>query len=190
MQRYWHHLYLRRRRRILGINAKQMATSQVFSLIGSIIAGVLLDANKETLVLIVGAFVVLPGIFDLNGSLGATLSAKINHQLEKVSEKSFRVFFRNLAYILAISMAAGLLVASVGAGISTVFFDADFSQVFTLAETSIVLSALIGFPVIGLLSLLFRRYRVNPDDVVGPIESSIFDILTIASMVVVIGWLV
>lgn len=189
--KHWHYLYERRRRRArnLGINAKQMAWSQVFSLVGSVIAGVLLESNKATLALIAGAFVVLPGVFDLDGSLGASLSAKINHQLEQPRIKTSHAFVSSLLFALLIAALAGSLVALVGAGVSTIFFSADFGQVFLLAFGAIVLSAVIGFPFIGALSIFFRKRNMNPDDVVGPIESSIFDILTVLTMVIVIGWL-
>ncbi len=187
--RHWHHLYQKRRRRALGINGKQMAWTQVISLVGSVIAGVLLETNKGTLALVAGAFVVLPGIFDLDGSLGATLSAKINHQLEELEAKWWPVLLRNVSFALLISLLSGILVGVVGAGLSVWFFDAIFWQVFWLALGAIGLSALIGFPIIGLLSVVFRSFKINPDDVVGPIESSIFDILSVITMVVVIGWL-
>lgn len=174
---------------MLGINAKQMAWSQVFSLVGSVIAGALLESNKLSLALVAGTFVILPGVFDLDGSIGAALSAKINHRLESLKEDAWVVFIRSVGYALLVSILAGLLVAAVGAGVATVFFDASYWQVFVLAEGAITLSALLGFPLIGALSVLFRRLRINPDDVVGPIESSIFDILTVLTLVMVIGWI-
>lgn len=187
--RHWHFLYEKRRRRVLGINPKQMAVSQVFSLVGSVVAGVLLESNKTTLALVAGAFVILPGVFDLTGTMGAVISAKINHRLEDPSAKTWRVFAGTVSYTTLVAALGGLLVALAGAGLATWLFDASFTQVFKLATGAIVLCGLIGFPLIGLLSLLARQRNMNPDDVIGPIESSIFDILTVITMVLVIGWL-
>lgn len=187
--KHWRYVYAKRRHRALGISAKQMAWSQVVSLIGSVIAGALLESNKTTLAIVAGAFVVLPGVFDLVGTLGAVLSAKINHRIAASSESVVGVFLNIVGLTLLISALAGLLVAAVGGGIAALFFDASFWQVFWLAELAILLSSVLGFPMIGLLSLFFIRQRVNPDDVVGPIESSVFDILTVITMVIVIGWL-
>jgi len=188
-KKHWRYLYERRRQRALGINAKQMAWSQVLSLVGSVIAGALLETNKLTFALVAGAFVVLPGIFDLDGSLGAALSAKINHHLEDPDAKAHVVLAKSVGFAVLISFLGGLMVATLGAAIATVFFHAYFAQIFWLALGAIVLSGLIGFPIIGLLSVAFRSLKINPDDVVGPIESSIFDILTVITMVTVIGWL-
>lgn len=189
--KHWHYLYERRRRRIrtLGISPKQMAWSQVFSLIGSIVAGLLLESNKETLVLLAGVFVILPGVFDLDGTLGAVLSAKINHRLENLNEKPAKVFISSVLFALMIAILAGLFVALVGAGISTLFFDASFWNVFQVGFGAILLSAIIGFPIIGGLSLFFIKRGMNPDDVVGPIESSIFDILTVINLALMVRWI-
>lgn len=186
-KRHWHYLYEKRRRRALGINTKQMAWSQVLSLVGSVIAGILLESNKASLALLAGAFVVLPGIFDLDGSLGAVLSAKINHKLEDPKAKTGLVLIESVVFAIFIASLAGIIVAGVGAAIAAQFFDADFIRVFLLAFGAITLSAVIGFPLIGSLSVVLRKFKVNPDDVVGPIESSVFDILTVITMVVVIG---
>lgn len=186
--KHWRYLYDRRHRRVrsLGINAKQMAWSQVFSLVGSIIAGLLLESNKATLALLAGVFVILPGVFNLDGTLGAVLSAKINHRLEMLDESPFRAFISSVLFALLIAALAGLMVAVVGAGISTLFFAADFWNVFQVGFGAIMLSAIIGFPVIGGLSILFIKRGMNPDDIVGPIESSIFDILTIISLTLMV----
>jgi len=181
---HWPYIYHVRRRRALGINTAQMAWSQVFSLIGSVVAGLLLEVNKETLVLLVGALVMLPGAFDLDGSIGAALSAKINHLSEDPKSNQSQVFFSAVWFALRQALIGGVLVGLVGAAAATLFFDAVFMRVFWLGLGSITLSAVVGFPLIGALSLLFRWFSINPDDVVGPIESSIFDVLTVITMVI------
>jgi cation transporter-like permease len=189
VRQHWPYVYHRRRKRILGINARQMAWGQVASLIGSVIAGVLLDTHKETLALLAGTFVILPGIFDLDGSIGAALSAKINHILESASMSARQTFVHTVWFALRQAILGGVLVGLVGGTIAVVFFDAVFWQIFGIGVGAITMSAVIGFPIIGLLSLLFRRLSINPDDVVGPIESSLFDILAVITTVVMVGWL-
>ncbi len=47
-----------------------------------------------------------------------------------------------------------------------------FWKVFVAAEGAVIICGLIGFPLIGALAVLVRHLGMNPDDVVGPIESS------------------
>lgn len=185
--RHWHHVYRHHRRRSFDINAKHMSIGQIASLIGAIVAGVLLDMNKETLAIFTGAFVILPGVFDLTCSLGASLSAKIYHRQEDSEASLWRIFLATLFFTLAIAALAGLIVAGLGALIADLFFGADFRHVFILAELSIILCCLVAFPSIGLLSMLFIKLNISPDNVIGPIESSIYDILTILSLSFIAG---
>ncbi len=187
--RHWHHVYKKHRRRGLAINSKQMAVGQLISLLGAVIAGLTLDINKETLAAFAGAFVVLPGVFDLSGSLGASLSAKINHRLEDGRAHTWKVFCSSLLFTYGIALAAGLIVSVIGATIASQFFNANFGKVFALTELSIALCCLIGLPLIGGLSVVLRKLNINPDDVVGPIESSITDILSVIILSVVAGLL-
>ncbi len=189
IRQHWPYLYHHRRQRALGINAKQIAWGQVASLLGSVVAGVLLDTHKETLALLAGTFVILPGIFDLDGSIGAALSAKINHVLEDPQVSAARTFFHSIWFALRQAVLGGMLVGLVGGTIAVIFFSAVFWQVFWLGVCAITMSAIIGFPIIGVLSIIFRRFGINPDDVVGPIESSIFDILAVITTVIMVEWL-
>jgi cation transporter-like permease len=83
-----------------------------------------------------------------------------------------------------------MIVALTGGLIASLFFDASFTDVAILAWGAIVTSGIIGFPVVALLSVLFASRGVNPDDVIGPIESSIFDILTVITLTLMIGLII
>lgn len=183
---HWHYLYKKRKSRALGISAKQMAQAQIFSLIGSVIAGVLLEEHKATIIGLTGAFLILPGVFDLDGSIGAVLSAKINHKLEDENQKPFKVFIQSVWYALQVAVIGGLLVGLVGGLTAELFFNGEFIKVFTTAIGAILMSAIVGFPIIALMSIYARSKGINPDDVVGPIESSIFDILTVISITIMV----
>jgi len=187
--KHWHYVYKKRRNRLLGISSKQIAIGQMVSLLGAVLAGFHLNNNKASLALIVGTFVILPGVLDLNGSLGGALSAKINHRLEDSKAKAWHVFVRSLGFAFLIALLAGMVVGAAGGIISTAFFDADFVTIFKLALGAILLSAMIGFPLIAILTLVLRKFGVNPDDVMGPVETSFFDFLTVFTLVLVAGWL-
>ncbi len=188
--RHWHHVYRRRRRRALATNPKQIAIGQMVSLVGAVTAGYHLDNNKVALAMIVGTFVVLPGILDLNGSLGGALSAKINHRLEDPSAKTWRVVARSISFAFLIALLAGMVVGAAGGFIAKLFFDANWLTIFRLSLGAIMLGAVVGFPLIGILTLILRRAGINPDDVMGPIETSFFDFLAVFSLVLVAGWLI
>ncbi len=188
--KHWHHVYRRRRHRALATNPKQIAIGQMVSLIGAVLAGYHLNNNKASLALLVGTFLVLPGILDLNGSLGGALSAKINHHLEDPKAKAFKVFIYSIGFAFLIAFLAGMVVGVAGGLIAVGFFDGNFLDIFKLCLGATMLSAVIGFPLVGILTMALRKLGINPDDVMGPIETSFFDFLTVITLVIVVGWLV
>lgn len=188
--KHWHHVYKRRRRRALGISSKQIAIGQMVSLLGAVMAGYHLDNNKAALAVVVGAFVIFPGVLDLNGSLGGALSAKINHRLEDPKSRTWNIYLRSVLFAFLIALLAGSVVGLAGGFLATTLFDGDFVTIFKLALGAIMVGALIGFPLVGVLTILLRKLGVNPDDVMGPIETSFFDFLAVYALVLVTGWLI
>jgi hypothetical protein len=68
--RHWHYVYMHRRRRLGdGINTKEIIAGQIFTVIASVGAGLVLDIKKENIGLLVGAYLMMPGIVDLVSSL-------------------------------------------------------------------------------------------------------------------------
>ena len=164
-----------------------MSFAQLFSILGAVIAGVILDSNKLTITAIAGSFVLLPAIFDLSSSVGASLSAKINHKIEDQPSRVVNLLIKNTLFAFFIGILSGLIVSIVGASITSIFFEADFIKVLLLGVGSIAISTACGFPIVGILSIILQKKGVNPDDVIGPIETAIFYILAVISMSFIAG---
>ncbi len=181
--RHWHYIY-KKRRRLLGISTNQMASSQIISIAVALIAGVTLNAHKESLILVTGVFVILPGVLDLASSIGTALSAKINHILEDPDQDKMVVALSSTLFALCLVASAGLIVGTVGGGLTALLFDGSFWRTFAIGWISMVAAGLIGYPLTALVAVVFRNKNVNPDDVIGP---SLFDLISIVSIIVVTG---
>lgn len=180
------YLYRFHRRRALKSSPKQMALSQVVSLVGTVLSGYLLELNKATLVGFAGAILIMPGVFDLTSSLGAAMSAKMNHALEFNNEPVWKVFWRSVTFSLGEIITAGVLVALIGGVIAASVFGVAGWPVVWLTFGALILTALIGLPTVGYLTLKARQNRVNPDDVIGPVQSSLFEILSMLAIVMLV----
>ncbi len=69
-------------------------------------------------------------------------------------------------------------------------FDADFMVMLKLMLISMFLVGIVIYPVVALLVVVIRHFKWNPDNLVGPIQSSLVDILTVIVIAVVAGWVV
>lgn len=183
---HWHYLY-RRRRHKKESTSREILIGQLISLTGSIAAGYFLEVGKIHLALVAGAFLILPGIFDLGGSIGGALAAKIAHRLEEGKQSTHKIFLHSLFFAFAIAVVAAIFLSLFGAGLAAWLFDASFRDIFFSSILATTIVGLIGFPLVGLATILIYRLGLNPDNVIGPIETSIFDSLTIISLLIALS---
>jgi len=189
LNRHWRYLY-RRRRRWHGVSTAQIVSSQIFTVVASVAAGLLLDLNKESIAFLVGALLMMPGIIDLAATLTGVMCTKINHQADTLSQPTWFVALRAVGFATLVGAAAGLLVGVVGGLLAMWLFDALFVKMVLLSVISMAIIGGICYPLMALFTLLVRRLNMNPDNISGPVESSVVDIVAILVIAVVAGWVV
>ncbi len=185
--RHWHYIYKRRSYR--PISWKEIALGQVVALSGSLVAGLLLELNKHTFALFAGAFLLLPGVIDLAASITGAMCAKINHRLE-ASDETLRIVEGSVLFALLLSVTSGFVVGVTGGLVGTFFFHASFWQICALGEATMVGVGVIAYPAMALLTLGIRTMGVDPDNVVGPVETGFTDMLTILVASLIVRWFV
>lgn len=179
--RHWHYVYRHRRARRLtdDVSTWQIVAGQVFTVIASLFAGYILDIQKETIGFIVGAFVLMPGIVDLSASLTGAMAAKINHQIDETPAHPLTVAVHAVVFSLFIGVFAGTIVGGFGAILGYIFFDADIWRLMALGIFSMATISVLTDPFIALLTVIFKQCKINPDNIVGPIQSSLVDMVAI-----------
>ena len=181
--RHWHYVYKHRRARAKRLTDEvsmwQIITGQIFTVVASVFAGYILDFKKEDIGLLVGAFVLMPGIVDLSASLTGAMAAKINHQVDETPAHPSIVAIHAVSFSLLIGLFAGTIVGLFGGIISSLLFDGDIWQVTMLGLLSMMTITIITDPAVALLTIIFKRFKINPDNIVGPIQSSLVDVVAI-----------
>lgn len=181
---HWQYLYSRRAR-WHGVSTKQIVFSQMFTVVASGTAGFMLDFSKENLTVLVGVLVMLPGIIDLAATITGSMCAKIHHHLDKKGVQQWVVVTNAVLFALLLGVLAGLIVGVVGGGIAAFIFGADFFKMILLTLLSMFLIGLVCYPFMAGFTLLVRRLGLNPDNIAGPVESSVVDIVAILIVAIV-----
>jgi len=176
-QTHWHYLRRRRTRR-KAHTSKEIFYGQIISLIGATASGLVLEANKNKIAALVGAYLILPGVFDLSGSVAGAMGARLNHIIDKHGSKK-SLLIRVLSGSLLLVSVSAVFLALFSAVVATIFFGADLYKIFLVTSGSVVLSSCIGMPLVALATILTKKDGMDPDNFIGPIESSIFDVLSI-----------
>lgn len=177
-----HWYFVRRRRtRKKAHTASEILVGQLLSLSGAAAAGLVLEANKSKLAGLIGAYMILPGVFDLSGSTAGAMGARINHSLTSQNTKTKNVIHIVISSLLLVGCSA-VFLAFFSMVLGYILFGADLSKIFLVTIGSVVFSSFIGFPIVALVAVLTKRKNLDPDNFIGPIESSIFDMLSIVTI--------
>lgn len=184
-ERHWHYVKARRSDR-KNHTTKEILIGQIISVVGALIAGVILDTSKNNLALMVGAFLILPGVFDLGGSIAGAMGARINHRLE-MGYPVRKVFRHSFFHAMLLVMVSSIVLGIFGGLVGVLLFDANFFQLLFTTIGASILSGLIGFPMVGLATIIAVKKKVDADNFIGPVETSVFDALTILSIVIFIA---
>jgi mgtE-like transporter len=187
VNRHWYYLYRRRRVRRHHSTSREILAGQMLSLAGSLEAGYFLEIGKEHIAFVAGAFLILPGIFDLGGSIAGALAAKLAHRLEQSKRPVHHILLSTIGFSLAVAFVSSIFLGLFGAALATWLFDANFIEILLITIVASTIVASIGFPLIGLATIRVYRTGIDPDNVIGPIETSLFDSLTIIALLVAIG---
>lgn len=188
--KHWAYVYKHRRRKAATlVSTKPIVLSQVVVIVASLFAGYLLDINKETIALIAGAFVLLPGVVDLESSITGALTAKINHQTLKLKAPNWLIVIYAILFSFVINIFSGLIIGLVGGLIGNLLFGASILTIVILSVVTATIVSLVSFPLMSIFTLLVQKANINPDNVVGPIQGSLIDILVIVTISVVAKWL-
>jgi len=179
--RHWHYVYRQRKARkfVDEVSTVQIITGQLFTVLASVGAGYILDMQKGNLALVIGTFVLMPGIVDLSASLTGAMAAKINHHIDETPAHPFTIALHSVLFSLFVGTFAGLIIGVFGGLLSYILLDGDVVQIVKLGLLSMISISVIGNPIIAFMTIGFKKLGLNPDNIVGPIQSSIIDVLAI-----------
>jgi len=174
---------------IFDRNFYDMLSSEVISVSGGLVAGLLLALYSDKLLFVPGMLLLLPGFLEMRGNISGTLASRLSSGLFlgviKPKIKNTKIIRGNLFASFALALFASFML-----GLLAFLFNYFVLKVFVLK--------IIFLPVIaGLLAnaveisivlfatfFLFRRGH-DPNNIMGPLITTTGDLTSIASLLVV-----
>lgn len=183
-ERHWYYVRKRRTRKV-NHTTKEILIGQIVSVVGAVVAGLVLDFNKTELATMAGVFLILPGVFDLGGSVAGAMGARLNHRLGQGAPLK-HVIRDSLFHAFMLICFSAVFLGMFGAILGRLIFDADLWRLFMVAFLSAIAAAAVGLPVIAVATVLAKKRGLDADNFIGPIETSVFDTLTILTVTLMV----
>ena len=175
--------YTKRYSRI-SIILKQVIPILTITLLSSMLAGFILVGMKDSLEILPGLLVMIPGLLATRGNIYGVLGSRLSTCLHLgIIEPRFTLNkrFLNIIYASLISNAIISLVISVFAYIALLIFAKSIIPFWALAFISFVsgmISGIILSFLVSLFDFLGFKKGIDPDNIHGPVATVSGDIFS------------
>ncbi len=173
------------KRRQHDVSTKQIIWGQLFTIVAVATLSVLVEKNKESLLLVGSTLILYPSLVDLMVSNSAVLAASVHHDIDLEKHSHAWFILRAVGRSILIATIACSFVGCLAGIMGLLIFGADFIQTLRLSMFAGALTGLLGFPLVMTVTLIARRLRTNPDDVIPPFENTVFNVLVLLMIGVV-----
>ncbi len=169
----------------------EISFSELLAMTGGIIGGTFLAGLVDNISLIAGLFILFPGLLEMHGNIYGSLSARLSNLLllGKLKDKKSKWYFirqnvfASFFLILFISFILGL--------ISYFFiyfvFNVNNFLIIYVSVLSSLLGSLIEIPMTIYTTFWFYKHNFDPEDIMGPYVTTLGDIISIISLILVMG---
>lgn len=142
----------------------------------SLIGGLGLESVQEKILPLIPLLIALPGLNTMVGDYAATIAAHAGNPDERKSTK--KALVKAISRVMWVNII-GILALSIGLALSRGYaIEANFLLKFIIfVASSIILVITAMFFITTVLDIILRKNRLNPDDVLIPIVTTISDIL-------------
>ncbi len=173
------------KRRQHDVSTKQIIWGQLFTIVVVATVSVLVEQNRESLLLVGSTLILYPSLVDLMASNSAVLAASVHHDIDSEEHSHVWFIFRAVSRSILITTIACGFVGCLAGIMGALIFGADFMQTLRLSMFAGALTGLLGLPLVMVVTLIARRLRTNPDDVIPPFENTVFNVLVLLMIGVV-----
>lgn len=157
----------------------------LLSLLGSLLAGIVLGGMQKTLELVPGLIVVIPAMLDLRGNIYGALGSRLSTGLHQGILEPKITTNKNLKNATTASLINDAVVSFLLAIISWLIL--TYLNIRVIPLHQLILITLISGVISGLILTLivtfsvYKSYgkRIDPDNIVGPIVTVTGDIFSI-----------
>ena len=165
--------------------------SEILAITGGVIGGTVLVGLSENFGLIAGLFILFPGLLEMHGNIYGSLSARLSNLLllgKLKDKKEIRYHIRqnilsSIFLLLFVSFVLGLI-----SYLFTYFvLNVHNPAIIAISVLSSFLSSFIEIPLTIYMIFWLHKHKFDPEDIMGPYVTTLGDITSIVSLVIVAG---
>jgi mgtE-like transporter len=169
---------------------KEILGSEIISVTGGLVAGIILAFATGQIALVPGLFILLPGFLEMRGNISGTLAARLGSGLwtglVKPRVRRNRVMRGNLIADVFLAIVVSVVLGIVAYFASSLLFGIENIALVYIALIAGLLSNVIEIPATVLTTFWLFRHGHDPDNIMGPYVTTVGDIISVVSLLAAI----
>jgi mgtE-like transporter len=170
---------------------REILTSELVSITGSLAGGLLLTFATDKIELIPGLLILLPGFLEMRGNISGSMAARLSSGLYvKALRPKFansRILQGNVAASMVLVVALSFLLGLMAHYVALEFFGVYNPKIVWIAVLAGLLSNFIEVPLTIFMTFQLFRRGDDPNNVMGPYVTTTGDIISIVSLLIALA---
>ncbi len=168
----------------------EILSSEFISVTGGLFAGSILAFFTNKLLLVPGLLVLIPGFLEMRGSIAGSLSARLSSALHlgTLSPKSHdnKLLRANVVAAWILVLVASLVLGIVAYIASLMFFKINEPNIIYVSFIAAIISNILLLPLTTRTTIWLYKKGYDPDDIMGPYNTTIGDITSVLAILLAI----
>lgn len=169
---------------------KEIMSAEFISVTGGLIAGFFLAKITNHFELIPGLLIVIPGLLEMHGNILGSLAGRISTRLQsKQLEPRFyksKILIDNIVASSLLMFIVSIVLGIISFIFTSILFDKIEINILYVCIGAAIISALLTIPLTVKSVFYIFKKNLDPDDIIGPYVTTIGDIISIISVLVII----
>lgn len=167
---------------------EEIFSSQMFSIIGGIMAGTILAAYMDKVILIPGMLILLPGFLEMRGNISGSLASRLSSGLFLGVVKPRRMWTKitkgNLLASFFLAITVSVTLGVIAFIFSLFLLGVAVPEIILISVTAALIANAIEIPLTLMFTFYLFRKGHDPNNVMGPFVTTTGDLTSIVALLI------
>ncbi len=176
-------------KKLIDRDFREIFASGFISITGGIIAGTFLLSMVDKIYMLPGLFILLPAFLEMHGNIFGSLAARLGMLLHtkhiKPRIEHNKILNINIWSSIFLTLIVSLFLGVVSYLLNLFIFKTDSPVLIFVVLLAAIVTLIVELPLTIIITFWLFRKGYDPDDIMGPYITTIGDIISIISLLIV-----
>ena len=167
---------------------QQLLFAEIISITGGLFAGIMLARVTGVLERVPGILILLPAFLELRGNIGGTLAARLGTALHlgiMKGKKSRKILKSNVIATFFLTIIISIPMGIFSWLVSPIInIEVNLLEIIIISLIASIIANAITIALTIIITFWLFKKNYDPDDIMGPVVSTIGDIVSVFSLVI------